>query len=193
MTRRAVGRGALILICVAAVAFGSSVSGGVGTARLGATAAPSQRIVLVGLDAADWLTIDPMIAAGELPTFARLEAAGRTAVMISTPPLVSPILWTTIATGLPPDRHGVLDFMVDLPGGAQTPVRSIDRRGPALWNFFSANQRRVGVVGWWATWPAEHVLGTVVSDAVAPQLLQASPQIDADAVWPEAARQSISS
>ena len=109
-------------------------------------AAQRRRIVLLGLDAADWLAIDPLVTAGKLPTFARLEQLGRTGIMLSTPPLVSPMIWTTIATGVEPENHGVLDFMVDLPDGRQAPVGSSQRLAPAIWNMFSAAGRRVAVV-----------------------------------------------
>jgi tetratricopeptide (TPR) repeat protein len=144
----------------------------------------SPAIIVVGLDAADWLAIDPLVAAGRLPTFARLKTRGRTGVMVSTPPLISPLIWTTIATGLDPENHGITDFMVDLPGGRQAPVGSSQRLAPAIWNLFSAAGRNVAVVGWWATWPAEHVRGTIVSDAVAPQLTKQSRRIDDALVFP---------
>ena len=139
-------------------------------------AARERKVVLVGLDAADWLAIDPMIRAGKLPGFARLRTFGRTGVMVPTPPLVSPMLWTTIATGVEPENHGILDFMADLPNGQQVPIGSSQRLAPALWNLFSNGGRRIGVVGWWATWPAEQVSGTIVSDALAPQLTRMSSQ-----------------
>jgi tetratricopeptide (TPR) repeat protein len=150
----------------------------------GARSAP---IVLVGLDAADWLAIDPLIRAGKLPTFARLRALGRTGIMTSTPPLISPIIWTTIATGVEPENHGVLDFMADLPDGRQVPVGASQRRAPALWNLFSNAGRRVAVVGWWATWPAETVKGTIVSDALAPQLARSAARDLPSIVSPSAA------
>ena len=37
----------------------------------------------------------------------------------------------------------------------------------ALWNVLSDVGRKVAVVGWWATWPAETVNGTIVSDHTA--------------------------
>src|SRR4051812_22969979 len=74
---------------------------------------PSPPVVLIGIDAADWLAIDPLVQRALLPSFARFKKSGRTGVMLSTPPLVSPIVWTTIATGMPPEKHGVLDFVVD--------------------------------------------------------------------------------
>ena len=155
---------------VLAVAFVSSSSCG--------AAAPEQRhaaarqVLLVGIDAADWLTIEALATQGRLPTFARLLGAGQAATLTATPPLVSPLIWTSIATGRQPEDHGVLDFMVDLKAGGQAPVSVASRRVAALWNVFSDRDRRVAVIGWWATWPAENVRGTVVSDRVAPQLLR---------------------
>ena len=154
-------------------------------------AAP-RRIVLVALDGADWLAIDPLIRSGALPTFARLRARGRTGVMVVTPPLVSPLVWTTIATGLDPENHGILDFMQDLPAGRQAPVGSRQRLAPALWNLFSDADRRVAVVGWWATWPAERVRGTIVSDAVAPQLTREHRAHDEGLVSPPSAASRLS-
>jgi tetratricopeptide (TPR) repeat protein len=151
-----------------------------------------RRIVLIGLDGADWLAIDALVAEGRLPTFARLAARGRSALLITTPPLVSPLVWTTIATGRQPEDHGVLDFMLDRADGGQAPVSSEARRVAALWNIFSDAGRSVAVVGWWATAPAERVRGTLVSDRVAPQLLRAAAPPDADAVYPPAAWAGLS-
>lgn len=152
---------------------------------------PARQVLLIGLDGADWNAIDPLVDAGRLPTFARLRAAGRTATLVASPPLVSPILWTTIATGRHPDEHGVLDFMVDLPTGGQAPVGSIHRKVPALWNLFSASDRRVAVVGWWATWPAEEVRGTVVADQLAPQLTRPDPALGTGVIAPAAAAPAL--
>jgi tetratricopeptide (TPR) repeat protein len=109
---------------------------------LAATAQP-RPIALVGVDAGDWLAIDRLVAQGELPSFARLKARGRTGLMRAAPPLVSPILWATIATGRRPEDHRVLD---------ETPS---EWRVPALWTLFSDRARTVAVVGWPATRPAE--------------------------------------
>lgn len=150
-------------------------------------------MLLVGLDGADWLTLDTLVAQGRLPTFARLAARGRSAVLVTTPPLVSPLIWTSIATGRQPEDHGVLDFMLERAGGGQAPVSSEARRVAALWNIYSNAGRRVAVVGWWATAPAEAVNGTLVSDRVAPQLLRAAAPPDADAVHPRDAWASLQS
>src|SRR5947207_2623685 len=124
-------------------------------------------IAIIAVDGADWQTIDPLIAAGRLPTFAALKAAGGVGTMRPEPPLLSPIIWTTIATGRRPEDHGVLDFMVDQPGGGQMPVSGGARRTKALWEIFSDAGRPVLVSGWWATWPPDRVRGVIVSDRVA--------------------------
>src|SRR5512143_1313224 len=87
--------------------------------RVRAAAGPPPKVAIFGIDAADWRVIDPLIAAGDLPAFARLKRVGSVGVIRSEPPLLSPIIWTTIATGREPEDHGVLDFMVDIPGGGQ--------------------------------------------------------------------------
>jgi hypothetical protein len=44
------------------------------------------------------------------------------------------------------------------------PYTSNARRAAALWSILGASGRRVAVVGWWTTWPAESVPGVIVSD-----------------------------
>jgi predicted AlkP superfamily phosphohydrolase/phosphomutase len=80
-------------------------------------------------------------------------------------PTLSPALWTTVATGRPPEAHGIADFIVNLPGGSYKPVTSDMRRVPAFWNLMGNGDggRRVGVVAWLASWPAEAVHGYVVT------------------------------
>ena len=52
------------------------------------------------------------------------------------------------------------------PGGLRL-VSVRDRKTLALWNIVSFFRQRVGVVGWWVTWPAEPVRGWIVSDRLA--------------------------
>lgn len=130
-------------------------------------------ILVVGIDAGDWDWIDPLIAAGELPNLARLRATGAWATLHSDVPSLSPLLWTTAATGRPPDEHGIIDFvMVEPESGAQVPISSTFRKTKAFWNILSERGLSVSVVGWWATWPAEPVEGVLVSDRMAYSLFR---------------------
>ena len=126
------------------------------------------KVVLVGIDGADWQILDPLIAAGKVPVLARLRREGAWAGLRSMDPMLSPLLWTSIATGKPPEEHGVVDYLVPDPEtGRRVPVSSASRKVKAIWSLFSDAGLRCGVVAWWATWPAEKVNGTLVSDRVA--------------------------
>ncbi len=132
---------------------------------------PERRVLLVGLDGADWDIIRPLMDQGRLPTMQRLVGQGARARLKAIAPILSPILWTSIATGVGPSRHGIVDFLaVNKETGEQVPVTSNMRRVKALWNILSERGYASGVVGWWATWPAEPVYGFIVSDRVAYQL-----------------------
>jgi predicted AlkP superfamily phosphohydrolase/phosphomutase len=120
------------------------------------------KVILIGLDGATWDVIEPLRAAGRLPAFDRLvrEGASGVAASIREPhPFESAALWTTVATGVHPDRHGIPANAID-----GSPPTSNMRRVQALWDVASAHGKRVGVVGWFVTWPAEPVNGVMVSD-----------------------------
>jgi tetratricopeptide (TPR) repeat protein len=127
--------------------------------------ATSGRVIVLGLDGMDPDAVDLLIAEGQLPNFATLRREGAFGRLLSSKPLLSPIIWTTIATGKTPDQHRIGHFVaVNEKTGEQLPVTSQMRKVKALWNILSDAGRSVAVVGWWATWPAEPVQGTLVSD-----------------------------
>jgi tetratricopeptide (TPR) repeat protein/arylsulfatase A-like enzyme len=134
------------------------------------------RVLLIGLDGADWNILDPLIDAGRLPHIGRLAREGVRGRLRSITPMLSPVIWTSIATGVLPGRHGIIDFLASAgPDGAKVPVTSSLRRTKAIWNLLSEHGLSVGVVGWWASYPAERVNGFIVSDRVAYQLFGAHP------------------
>lgn len=125
------------------------------------------RVIVLGLDGMDPAAIDLLVAEGRLPNFRRLRSAGAYGRLISSKPILSPIIWTTIATGRNPADHRIGHFVaVNDKTGETLPVTSQMRAVKAIWNIFSQSERTVGVVGWWATWPAEAVRGSMVSDHV---------------------------
>jgi tetratricopeptide (TPR) repeat protein len=138
------------------------------------------RVIVLGLDGADPATIDLLMSEGRLPNFAKLRREGAYAPLQSRRPLLSPVIWTTIATGKTADRHRIGHFVAVNPvSGEQLPVTSRMRHAQALWNILSARDRSVDVVGWWATWPAERVKGAVVSDHFAYHFLMEDSPPDA--------------
>jgi predicted AlkP superfamily phosphohydrolase/phosphomutase/Tfp pilus assembly protein PilF len=126
---------------------------------------PLRKVVVVGVDGADWRVIEPLIAAGRLPNFARLVRDGATGPLQSTEPMLSPLLWTTMATGKPPEEHGILNFTVaDPETGRKVPISRLYRKVDAFWNMLSDYGRSVDIVGWLATFPAETINGVMVTD-----------------------------
>ncbi len=124
--------------------------------------------MVLGIDGADPHTIDLLVSEGKLPHFAKMRKEGAYAPLLSAKPLLSPVIWTTIATGKTPDQHRIGHFVAVNPvTGEQIPVTSRMRKVKALWNILSEAGRKVDVVGWWATWPPETVNGSIVSDHVA--------------------------
>ncbi len=122
-------------------------------------------VIFLGLDGADWQHLDPLIAAGAMPNLARLVAEGRGGPLATLDPPLSPLVWTTMMTGVSPLEHGILDFARRNPAtGAPEPIGSGDRKVPAIWNLASVAKRRVAVIGLWATWPAEPVEGLLIAD-----------------------------
>ncbi|HLK62500.1 MAG TPA: alkaline phosphatase family protein [Bryobacteraceae bacterium] len=129
---------------------------------------PSPKVLLVGWDAADWKIIHPMIQRGQMPALSGLIDRGVMADMETLQPVLSPMLWNSIATGKTADEHGILGFTeVDPANGRVRPVTSTSRRVKALWNVLSQEGLRSNVVSWFGGHPAEPIRGTCVSDAYA--------------------------
>jgi len=154
-------------------AGGASASSGPLEALKAAYAGPSRRVLLIGIDSADWSIIDPMIDRGELPALRSLKARGAWGVLKSMSPTLSPLLWTSIATGKTPDQHGIVDFLSQDPGsGKMIPITSRSRKARALWTILTELGVPSLTVGWWATWPAERVVGEMITDRVSYSLME---------------------
>jgi hypothetical protein len=121
-------------------------------------------ILVIGIDGLEWDILQPLLARHELPHLATLMDQGVSGSLTTLEPTLSPVIWTTIATGKPPAEHGITNFTWQEPdGGATRLFTSRQRKVPALWTIASALGRTVDVVGWWNTWPAEAIEGRVVA------------------------------
>jgi predicted AlkP superfamily phosphohydrolase/phosphomutase/tetratricopeptide (TPR) repeat protein len=125
----------------------------------------AKRLLIIGWDAADWLIIDPLLARGALPNLRALVDGGVRADLRTLEPKLSPLLWTSIATGKTADRHGILGFVEPDPSGTGLRVAaSTSRRTKAVWNMLSQSGLRTNAVSWYASHPAEPIRGAVVSN-----------------------------
>lgn len=125
----------------------------------------NNKVLLIGWDAADWKIIGPLLAKGQMPALQKLINRGVYGNMSTMNPPYSPMLWSTVATGKTPDKHGVLGFielMPDLKG--VRPVTMASRKTRALWNIFHHEGYKSNLVGWWPSYPPEPINGVVISD-----------------------------
>lgn len=150
------------------------------------------RVRVIGVDGLDLKMAEQMIGRGEMPALAALLASGARGRLRVEAERVPAIVWTTVATGRGPEAHGIRSVEGRrLPGMSRpvalgqgegrlasavaaaadllritrtAPPTSLLRSVKAFWNVASEKGLRVGVVNWWATWPADAVNGYVVTD-----------------------------
>jgi len=170
------------------------------------------RVRVLGIDGLDRRMVDQLRARGELPRLDALLRSGARARLSAEPEQVPAIVWTTIATGRGPEVHGIQSAGARRLAGMRTPVTigetgrferavgaaadvlrltrtqpatSVLRGAKTFWNVASEKGLRVGVVNWWATWPADPVNGYTVTDRALFKLEKGGP-LDRE-VYPPAA------
>ncbi len=166
------------------------------------------RVVVIAIDGADPATLDRLRDEGRLPVLTPLLNGAR-APLAPAGDRDPARLWTTIATGQPPGRHGIqslegrqlagvegrvdasevslLTTATDLLRLTRPTIASGDqRRLPAFWEVAARAGLRTAVVHWWATWPADDTSGIVLSDRAILRLEQGGTlagEIAPDAVY----------
>ena len=124
-----------------------------------------KKILLIGWDAADWKVITPILDAGMMPNLERLINNGVMGNLSTLYPSLSPMLWTSIATGKRPFKHGIYGFTEPDPHSRGIrPITNISRKTKAIWNILSQTDRKCIVIGWWPSHPAEPINGVMVSN-----------------------------
>jgi predicted AlkP superfamily phosphohydrolase/phosphomutase len=70
-----------------------------------------KRLIFLGLDGLDPRLTERFMAEGKLPNLARLKEQGSFHRLRTTFPSLSPVAWSTFATGVNPARHNIFDFL----------------------------------------------------------------------------------
>ena len=137
---------------------------------------PPKRWIVIGWDGADWTYALPLLDRGKLPNLAALMRDGAYGEMRSFKPTWSPVLWTTVATGVDPGRHGILAWgrtAKDRPNERRL-FTNADRRVHAIWNLLTEKSRPSLVIGYHNTYPAERIDGLMVSNYLYHEHLEAT-------------------
>ena len=125
----------------------------------------SKKVLLIGWDAADWKIISDLMDQGKMPHTKKLVEGGTMGNLRTLSPVLSPMLWTSIATGKRPSKHGIYGFSEPNSAGTGVqPMTNVSRKCKAIWNILNQNDLRSLVVGWWPSHPAEPIDGVMVSD-----------------------------
>lgn len=117
-------------------------------------------VVVLGMDGLEWSMVSRLVEEGKLPHFETIAQEGVVAEVATTHPILSPIIWTTLASGYPGEVHGVGGWV----NARGRPSTAVDVRTRRLWDVASAQDRSVLVAGWLMTWPASPVHGQLYSD-----------------------------
>jgi len=126
----------------------------------------SPELLALCIDGGTWTIIDPLIDAGRMPNLERLRAEGTSAVLLSEEPMYSLVAWTTIGTGVHPEKHGIQTFY-----DTQDHLRS-----KRFWEVFGDHDRSVGMFRWWITWPPRVQKGFVIPGILARDATTIPPQ-----------------
>ena len=127
------------------------------------------KVVLIGLDGADWRLLKPWIDQGELPVLRRLINEGVWGALQSTIRPESSVAWSSFSTGVNPGKHGVFGFVRHEPNSyhfhlANSSTVAVSR----FWDFLGRQGIKVGLVNIPFTYPPMNVHGFLVSGMLTP-------------------------
>jgi hypothetical protein len=205
--------GVALALCGALLLFNLSASleGDAGPDAAPLTVVSSgARIRLFAVDGFDRGIFDQLSARGRMPALTRM-ISGAQASLAPEDSRDPARFWTTVATGMMPDAHGVQGLETRRVAGLQGTMPASDRSGigrtiraatdlvrltrpsiasgterrvKTLWEVASSAGLRTAVVNWWATWPAPAQAGIVLTDRAALRL-ERGGALDAEIAPPE--------
>ncbi|MGQ9618201.1 MAG: alkaline phosphatase family protein [Candidatus Aminicenantia bacterium] len=150
------------------------------------------KIAIIGVDGLDISFAESKIEKGELPFIKELLNDGFVCKYPTKQPRIPAVFWTTVATGLSPEKHNIKAFQSTSFTGIETPIQfkkdpsgilwvlntlflnakiaqiepisSFLRNSKTLWEIFSEKGYKIGQLNWWASWPADEVRDFSITD-----------------------------
>ncbi len=133
--------------------------------------APVSRVLFLGLDGGTMSVFGPWFERGLLPNLASLWRRSAFGRLRSTEPIVTPVAWTSFATGCTPRAHGIHEFYYVQANDRTIRANHAGRiRVPTLWQVLSTSGREVVSLNLPMTYPPPRVRGLVVAGSDAPGL-----------------------
>ena len=154
-----------------------------------------RKVVILGLDGLDPDRCELLMDRGDLPHLSRLRTEGTYRRLGTSMPALSPVAWSTFATGVDPSRHGIFDFIARDPrnyapllsssevwgrtrmvgvGPFKIPISKGGVRGlrksRTFWSVLSAHGVRSSVLRVPITFPVEKIDGVMIAGMCVPDL-----------------------
>lgn len=148
--------------------------------RRGIGKAYFKKAIFLGLDGLDPELTEQFMAEGKLPNLARLKQEGSYRRLRTTFPALSPVAWSTFATGVNPARHNIFDFLNrDLrsyaPELSSAKVRAdfVERRRKSepFWKILGRHAVSSTILRVPVTFPPDDFEGRLLSAMATPDLL----------------------
>lgn len=144
------------------------------------------KVLLLGLDGMDPVLTRRMMDEGKLPNFKMLSESGSFLPLNTSYPPLSPVAWTSLATGVNPGKHGIFDFigrdastylpylvvpkLVKLVSGIGGTEYESPVKATPFWRVTSDAGIPTTVLRWPVTFPPESVKGTMLSGLGVPDI-----------------------
>jgi predicted AlkP superfamily phosphohydrolase/phosphomutase len=144
-----------------------------------------RKVIAIGLDGFDPQITERLLAQNELPNLARLRAQGGYTRLGTTYPAMTPVAWSSFATGTNPGGHGIFDFIRRDPAtylpdlsfnryerkNAFVPPKAVNlRQGESLWDLLSQAGIPSVVLRFPCTYPPDNIRGKMLAGMGVPDL-----------------------
>ena len=138
-----------------------------------------KKAIFLGFDGLDPRVTERLMEEGKLPHFSRLKAQGGYTRLRTTFPALSPVAWSTFATGVNPAKHNIFDFLNrDLRtyapelSSAKVTRRAVEmrRKSEPFWKILGRNNVAGTILRVPITFPPEEFNGRLLSAMCTPDL-----------------------
>ena len=160
-------------------------------------AAKKPRVIMLGVNGAEWDIIKPLLVRGEMPNLAWVISRGVSGKLRTISAPNCPKIYSIFETSRPPEENGITGFKVN----GKTAVSTL-LKAPPLWSLLSDAGISVGMANVPATFPAPPVNGYLITGMLThgkgcEDGMLCSPKLsevqDGDAVFPKALAGEIKS
>lgn len=107
------------------------------------------KVIVLGLDGLSWNVIREMMEEGKLRNIKRIIDKGSSGRLRAEPPLISPVIWTSIFTGKKPEKHGIKDFF----------SLGKDLKSGQIWDILNKKGYKNGIYRPWSGWNVKKMNG----------------------------------